>query len=210
VNNVKRGSLVLVVGPSGVGKDSLLEGARTLMRGQSGFYFPRRLITRPGNAGGEDHVALSEAEFTTLEGSGAFALHWRAHGLCYGILAAITDDLANGRHVVVNVSRSVIDEARARFSPVQVICVSVPPPLLAARLRARGRESEADIVKRLQQASAYQIADRPDTHVLSNEGPLKESVMVFYRLLKSIAGAAAGADLEPLRQQLDEAPTAAE
>ena len=98
--------LVLVVGPSGAGKDTLLDAARRKLAGDTRFRFVRRVITRPANAGGEDHDPVTEAEFATRH----FALQWQAHGLRYGIPADIADDLASGRVVIANVSRAVIAE----------------------------------------------------------------------------------------------------
>lgn len=136
--------LVLVVGPSGAGKDTVLGLARRALDGDQRFRFVRRVITRPADAGGEDHEAVSEAAFAERR----FALHWQAHGLHYGIPLDVIDDLARGIVVVANVSRAVIAEAAARF-PVRVIEVTAPPEILAQRLAARGRETPADVAKRL-------------------------------------------------------------
>jgi phosphonate metabolism protein PhnN/1,5-bisphosphokinase (PRPP-forming) len=136
--------LVLVVGPSGAGKDTLLNAARTALAGDPRFRFVRRVITRPADPGGEDHVQVTEAEFARRD----FALHWQAHGLHYGIPADIADDVASGVVVVANVSRGVIAAAAERF-PVRVIEVTAPPEVLAERLASRGRETAADIAGRL-------------------------------------------------------------
>lgn len=136
--------LILVVGPSGAGKDTLLARARERLAPEGRFRFVRRVITRPADPDGENHEPVSEVAFLRRD----FALQWQAHGLRYGIPADIAPDLARGLDVVASVSRGVIEDASRRF-PVRVIEVTAPPALLAARLRARNREDAADIARRL-------------------------------------------------------------
>ncbi|WP_026439134.1 phosphonate metabolism protein/1,5-bisphosphokinase (PRPP-forming) PhnN [Acidocella facilis] len=145
--------LVLVVGPSGAGKDTVLAYAKAHLAGYEKVVFPRRVITRPPGPG-EDHVCVTEAEFA----SARFALAWQAHGLHYGIPADIERDLAAQRIVIINVSRGVIAEARARF-PCMVVEITAPPEILAQRLAARGREDAADIAERLRREGAQIDAD---------------------------------------------------
>jgi ribose 1,5-bisphosphokinase len=141
--------LVLVVGPSGAGKDTLLDAARLALAGDARFRFVRRVITRPATAGGEQHESVTEAEFAALH----FVLSWQAHGLHYGIPADVEGDLAAGRVVVASVSRTVIAAATQRF-PVHVIEITAPPDLLAARLSERGREAASDVAARLARSMA--------------------------------------------------------
>ncbi len=136
--------LVLVVGPSGAGKDTVLGLARSALAGDPRFHFVRRVITRPADAGGEDHEAVSDAVFAQR----AFALQWEAHGLRYGIPVEAAEQLARGVVVVANVSRGVIEAAAERFA-VRVVVVTAPPAVLAARLAARGRETAEDVARRL-------------------------------------------------------------
>lgn len=175
--------LVLVVGPSGAGKDTLLDGARAALDGDPDFVFPRREITRPAEAGGEDHDPVDEARFAAREAAGGYALTWRAHGLAYGIPADIADDLALDRTVVVNVSRAVLDEARARFGALRVLVVTADPEILARRLSQRGRESAADIAQRLTRAEAIPVAG-DDVVVVQNDSTPQEGVARFLAALR--------------------------
>lgn len=143
-----RGLLVPVVGPSGAGKDTLLGEVRRHLAGDARFVFARRHITRPAEAGGEDHQPCDEDAFRALAAAGGFALSWQAHGLHYGIPRAIEAELAQGRVVLANLSRSVLAEAAARY-PLRILLITAPFALLAARLAARGRETAEDIAARL-------------------------------------------------------------
>jgi phosphonate metabolism protein PhnN/1,5-bisphosphokinase (PRPP-forming) len=136
--------LILVVGPSGAGKDTVLGIARQALAGDRRFRFVRRAINRPADAGGEEHEFVPEAAFATC----AFALQWEAHGWLYGIPLDIIDDLTRGIVVVANVSRGVIADAAERF-PVRVIEITAPPDILAQRLAGRGRETGDDVTRRL-------------------------------------------------------------
>lgn len=141
--------LVLVVGPSGAGKDTLLRGARAALAGDARFVFPRRTITRPADADAEDHDTLSVAAFRDAAAAGKFALTWEAHGLFYGLPAAIADDIRAGRVVVINGSRAALARALAIFPDSRVVLVDATPAERARRLAARGRESAAEIAARI-------------------------------------------------------------
>ncbi|MFL9825179.1 phosphonate metabolism protein/1,5-bisphosphokinase (PRPP-forming) PhnN [Rhodoplanes sp. SY1] len=140
------GLLFFVVGPSGSGKDTLLDGARAALADTGRFVFARRVITRPADAGGEAHEAVDDATFATMKSEGAFLIDWEAHGLRYGVPASCLDDLARGVHVVANGSRAVVAELLARLPDLVVVEITTPPDILAQRLAARGRES-ADVIR---------------------------------------------------------------
>lgn len=142
------GRLVLVVGPSGAGKDTLIGLARAALRDDPRVAFPRRVITRPRSSF-EDHDSLSAEDFDRAARAGAFALTWAAHGLEYGLPASIDGDIRAGRAVVCNVSRTIVEPARRRYAQVQVVAIAAPPPVLAARLSARGRGTDGSIKARL-------------------------------------------------------------
>lgn len=171
--------LVLVVGPSGAGKDTLLDTAKQLLVQDRRFHFVRRVITRPADAGGEMHEAVTEAEFARRD----FALHWQAHGLRYGIPA---DEIDIRRVAVANASRTVVIEAVQRFA-ARVVEITAPPDVLAARLGARGREGAADVAIRL----ARSIPLPSDMHVetVMNDGSIAEGVERFVAALNRVASA---------------------
>ena len=166
--------LVLVVGPSGAGKDSLLDGARAVFAGDARVHFVRRVITRPPDPDGEAHESVSDAAFAARD----FALSWSAHGLRYGIPA---EALGLAPVVVANVSRGVIASAAGGF-PVRVIEVTAPPGVLAARLAGRGRETVDDIARRL--ARRVEIPAGVPVETVINDGTLEEGVARFAAALR--------------------------
>ena len=170
--------LVLVVGPSGAGKDTLLEAARQALADDRRFRFVRRVITRPAEAGGEAHEAVTETEFAARD----FALQWQAHGLRYGIPA---DAVGDGMIAVANVSRMVIAEAARRF-PVRVIEVTAAPEILAVRLASRKREASDDVAQRL--ARSVALPDHVPVDTVVNDGALEDGVTCFVAALNRAAG----------------------
>jgi len=164
------GMLVLVVGPSGVGKDTLIAYCRSRLTGFDNIVFPRRTITRDVD-GTEDHEPVSEREFQRRVAAGAFAIHWQAHDLFYGVPTSIDIDIAAGRTVVVNTSRSVIEEARQRYGRLVVASVTARREVVAERLHQRGRETIEDIGRRLERARAIEVVGS-DVYEFDNSGPI--------------------------------------
>jgi ribose 1,5-bisphosphokinase len=142
------GRLVLVVGPSGAGKDTLINLARTACAGDPNIVFPRRVVTRRASAF-EDNEEMDVPAFQRALADGRFALHWEAHGHSYALPRSIDDDIGAGRAVVVNVSRGVIDMVRRLYRNVVVVAITAPADVLVARLASRGRSSDADLGERL-------------------------------------------------------------
>ena len=185
------GVLFLVVGPSGVGKDSLIDGARQFLGEDISFWFPTRSITRPSDAGGEAHQSITPEDFDRLSREGAFMLSWRAHGHGYGVPIAVKQALTRGRSVIINVSRQVVDEARRQWSPVRVMLITAPRDVLRERLIKRARETADDIERRLDRMDAYRI-EGDDVREVVNAAQLGRATdrfvaMLEHEVLSSIA-----------------------
>lgn len=179
------GRLVLVVGPSGVGKDTLLDAARERLADDKQFCFPRRCITRPAGSVGEMHIPVRPEDFGQMARQGAFLLSWMAHNLGYGIPRHVLNEVEAGKTVIVNVSRSVIADACALLGQdnVRVISIRASSDALRKRLEARGREDTLDIERRLARASAYQIDGDHVVHV-DNDADLETGITRFIDALE--------------------------
>jgi phosphonate metabolism protein PhnN/1,5-bisphosphokinase (PRPP-forming) len=182
--------LILIVGPSGAGKDTLINGVRTALGDNAPVRFVRRVITRPPMPGDEEHDSVTEDTFLDMQEAGDFALSWRAHGLYYGIPADISMDLAQGRIVIANVSRAVVAEAAKRF-PVAVIEISAPADTLARRLAARGREDAVDVARRL--SRAIELPLPVERHRVINDGTPEQGIRRLLAAIRSVSGETLGA-----------------
>ena len=178
------GLLVLVVGPSGAGKDTMIAGARARLAGAAAFVFPRRDITRAPDLGGEDYRPVGRGAFGRRRAAGTYCLDWRANELDYGIPKTIERDLAAGRVVVINVSRTVIERAQALYrGRIRIVLVTAPEAVLARRLRRRGREDAADIADRLARAGAYTVAG-DGVVTVTTDRPVEQSIAGFVAALE--------------------------
>lgn len=146
-----RAPVIAVVGPSGVGKDSVMAA---LEARAPGFRRARRVITRPAGEEGEDFDRVSEQVFEQLAQNGGFAVHWAAHGMRYGVPIAIEELRRDSRAVLVNLSRAVLMQAQGVFGTLVVISLKADAQVLMQRLSDRGRESGPEQLRRLQRASA--------------------------------------------------------
>lgn len=169
---MKPGRLIAVVGPSGVGKDSLIAALSAAL---PGLHVVRRTITRDPALGGEAFDAVSPATFAARRAAGAFCLSWTAHGLSYGIPRSAAETVAAGRDAIANLSRSILPEAQVAFPRLVVLNVTASPETLARRLRSRGRETGTEIGRRLARAdmtlpAGIAVAD------ISNDGALEDTV----------------------------------
>ena len=173
------GRLIYLIGPSGSGKDSLLDAARPRLA-ERGCRIVRRVITRSAEAVGEAAQGVSAQQFAAMDAEGAFALRWQANGLSYGIPREIDDWLAAGDDVLVNGSRAHLAQTRERYPTSLVLLLTVDQAVLRQRLIARGRESLADIEERLARNARFTAeligGNGSGLVVLDNSGPLEHSV----------------------------------
>ncbi|SFE37485.1 phosphonate metabolism protein/1,5-bisphosphokinase (PRPP-forming) PhnN [Roseivivax sediminis] len=176
------GRAFAVVGPSGAGKDTLLQAA---LARRPDLYLVRRVITRGAEAGGEDFEGVSATEFARRDAAGDFALTWQAHGLSYAIPEAAREAQAEGRDVVFNGSRAMLGAAAEAFADLRVILVTAPREVLAARLSERGRESADEIAARVDRAVPPLPEGLPVTEI-DNGGALGPAVEAMLAALQPV------------------------
>ncbi len=174
--------LFYVMGPSGAGKDSVLARARALLPADTSVVFAHRYITRPPEASGENHVALSGPEFAMRRAHGLFAFHWQAHGNHYGIGREIHAWRKVGLTVVVSGSREHFQDVAGVDPDTYPVLITASAERLRERLAARGREDEAAAARRLERGDAFDVHD-PRLITITNDGPLDAAARMLVRTL---------------------------
>jgi ribose 1,5-bisphosphokinase len=172
------GRLVLVVGPSGAGKDTLIGLAQAARAADANVVFPRRVVTREATSF-ENNEAVSPLLFGQMLAHGDFAFQWEAHGLRYGLPYSIVEDVRAGRAVVVNASRTIIEFARRSYANVIVVSVTAPPDVLAQRLSMRARPSDGQVDDRLRRTV---VAPMPDV-VINNVGSAEDHAAELLKVI---------------------------
>ena len=171
--------VVVISGPSGVGKDVLIEG----MAGRGlNYHFTVTATTRdprPGEFEGINHHFLTVEDFRRYIDEGEL-LEWaEVYGNYYGVpKQQVRDALSAGKHVIIRVD--VQGALRIRELAPEVLMIFIHPPdmgVLARRLERRGVNSRADIKTRLA-AAEEEIAKSAvfDYQVVNHEGRLEAAV----------------------------------
>jgi len=179
------GGFVLVVGPSGAGKDTLIDLAKAAFEDEARVVFPRRLVTREVSAF-EDHDTLDETALEAGVAAGEYALAWRAHGLGYAIPGETIALARSGMVVVVNISRKLVEEARSRLPGVAVVEITASRETLARRLAARSRGEDGDLEKRLARSAEIEPV-RADLAIYNETTP-EAAAAVLIAFLSSRIG----------------------
>ncbi|MBA4783314.1 MAG: phosphonate metabolism protein/1,5-bisphosphokinase (PRPP-forming) PhnN [Rhizobiales bacterium] len=181
-----QGALVLIVGPSGAGKDTLIAWLKANLLNPD-ILFARRVVTRAPDDVFEDHLAMSEEDFHRMRQEGAFAVTWQAHGLHYAIPKDVLDHIRQGGVAVANGSRRVLDAFAEVFPTMVVIVLTVERTVLARRLAARGRETESEIAERLKPVAMTSDA-RFNCLEIDNSGPIEHAGMAVKHLIEELCG----------------------
>jgi len=169
------GIIFLITGNSASGKDSIISGViEKYPSNLKPIYAPKRYITRPPSES-ENNISVTTREFRELEKKGEFALKWHIYELDYGIPIEIENWLEKGHPIIINVSRTIVEEAREKYSNIKVIFVEVPFEITYQRIKDRKRESEDLLKKRIQRAWKNQKFPEAD-FVVDNSGNLNEAI----------------------------------
>lgn len=180
--------LLYFMGPSGAGKDSLIEWLRQHLPAGLPVQWARRTISRPAVPGGEAHESTTPDAHAALRAADAFALHWEANGLAYGVRHGELAPLAQGSWLLVNGSRAYLPEALARYPSLVAVHITASPEVLRQRLQARGRESAEQVEQRVQRALRFQAPPGTGGIEVRNDGTLDNAGHALLQALSQLPG----------------------
>ena len=178
-----RGRVIVIVGPSGAGKDSLINHVAARLSGHPRFAVVRRVITRHSDGATEVHDTMTPEAFAAEKAAGGFAVSWCAHGLHYGIPVEHRSFVDKGGVALCNGSRKALGAFRAAFADLTIVNVTARPEILAARLNARGRESGDEITARLAR-STLAVHDDFDAVMIDNSDALEVAGEALVALIR--------------------------
>lgn len=185
MNHSNTGRLIIVVGASGAGKDTVLKSAQKHFEANPRVAFVRRVITRECDPKAEVHDSVSEQEFLTQQARGEFCVSWQANGLYYGLPATVHRGIEQGQLMVANGSRAAIDDIRSKFPQLTTVHITASIDILAMRLERRSRESAAEIKNRLERNNSIAALAGNDVVTIDNSGERQIAIHEFIALLDS-------------------------
>jgi guanylate kinase len=150
-----KGNLIIVSAPSGAGKSSLVHHA---LKTLDCLCYSISYTTRPprgSEQNGTDYFFVTRDEFIAMRDGGEFLEHAEVHGSFYGTQRTATEKmLGEGNDVILDIDVQGAAQIRAKL-PESVTVFVLPPSreILEARLRARAENTEADLERRLRNAT---------------------------------------------------------
>jgi guanylate kinase len=173
VSDVRRGRLVVLVGPSAVGKSTVVRCVREQVPNLTFSVSATTRSPRPGEVDGVDYTFVTRAEFDRMIAEGEL-LEWAdIHG---GLQRSgtpakpIEAAMSAGKPVLIEVDLAGARAVRAAL-PEAVLVFMAPPSWdeLVARLTSRGTESAAVIERRLETARVELAAQDEFQAVIVND-----------------------------------------
>ena len=168
---IRRGLLIVISGPSGVGKDTLIKRLLELDRNLRYSVSYTTRPPRPNEVDGVDYTFVTREQFQELIDQGAFLECATYNGNLYGTLAdRVEKARADGHDIVLKIEVKGAAQVRERV-PDAIFIFVVPPSVdeLVRRQMKRNTESSQDMTARRQIATSEMEYSKRYDHVVVND-----------------------------------------
>jgi guanylate kinase len=181
----KRGLLIVISGPSGVGKDTLIKRLLELDRNLRYSVSCTTRSPRPGEVDGADYTFVSRERFQQLIDEGAFLEYTTYNGNLYGTLAERVERArADGHDIVLKIEVQGAEQVRKR-APDAILVFVAPPSVdeLVRRQMKRNTETSQDMTARREIATREMKYSSRYDHVVVND-ELEHAVAQVLRIIQ--------------------------
>jgi ribose 1,5-bisphosphokinase len=172
--------LLYVVGPSGAGKDSLIQRLKAVSLENGSIYFVSRFVDRSSHESTPQDIYMSCADFQKALDNKELAMHWRANQHQYGISHAEMAQSKLHPISVINGSRGYVAQLIKEYPSVEVIHITASEAVIKDRLIARKREDSLQIDQRLERSKGLEGMSQLFNKEIRNDSSLEAA---FYQLL---------------------------
>ncbi|MEW5821104.1 MAG: guanylate kinase [Cyanobacteriota bacterium] len=174
-----KGNIIVISGPSGVGKDTVIDRIRELDPEINLTVPYTTRPPRPGEKEGVNFYYITKDKFEKLIEEGNIFEYAYFNNNYYGSSIEEIESKRNGHDVILNLTADQAVKVKEKFKDKAFLVFIDPPSIeeLEQRLRGRGTETEESIKNRLDDAS-YQMSfsDKFDLKVVNETGKLEEAV----------------------------------
>lgn len=184
----KKGKILIITGPSGVGKDTVMV---ELLKNHDNLRFCRSVTTRdkrPGEIEGVSYFFITREEYDRMDKNGELIESIEYLGNKYGTrYDEIDGAINNGENLVMILQAHGMHQIKSHYKN-DCICVFMLPPSLNElknRLIKRGRETEEQIIERLNNArNELKTISHYDYFVVNNTDQVEDCATSIYKILK--------------------------
>lgn len=176
--------LYFLVGPSGVGKDTLLNHLKRNQYSDTQPLVAHRYITRAVREGDENHIELSDFDFFQRKQAGLFLFDWESHGYHYAIGKEARKWVKQGQNVIVNGSRKYLSSALDIYAKTTPIWITVSEDILRERLIQRGRESAEEIELRIKRNRELESMKTDNCVYINNDQSVEDTIGQILALIE--------------------------
>ncbi len=178
--------LIIFVGPSGSGKDTLMVRVRDQILSEDlNVHIAQRWITRENDETEQFH-SLTRDEFQTAVNNNTFVVDWEIYGNCYGVPRSEIDPFLEQGVVLLNLSRKELGKIKALYPKCRVVLVEVATELAQERIKQRKRDQGEMLDARIQRLhQKINLPFIPDLIIKNNSFAINSVIVILAQFLKA-------------------------